>query len=216
MLESFFKSLGGRYKRIRKRCKGRPDPEIYALKVAQLTELEQLSKQGTIDLFYGDESHVCSEGYTPYGWQFPGEAVHTAVAKGYKLNVWGLLTRTNELHWATSEAAIDGAFVFAQLEKLSWQVRKPTVVVLDNARIHKSKIIQQQLLYWEQRGLYLFYLPTYSPHLNIAETLWRKMKKEQIDPHHYATKETLFYAVNRCLAQFGKEWNIKFSDFRIT
>ncbi|MDR2691740.1 MAG: transposase [Dysgonamonadaceae bacterium] len=25
----------------------------------------------------------------------------------------------------------------------------------------------------EQRGLFLFYIPPYSPHLNISETLWR-------------------------------------------
>lgn len=189
---------------------------MYALRAAQLLELEKLSQAGTIDLFYGDESHVCSEGYTPYGWQFPGEKVCVEVARGYKLNVWGLVSRTNRLHWATSEAAIDSRFVFAELERLSLQLQKTTVIVLDNARIHTAKIIEQQVVYWEKRGLYLFYLPPYSPQLNIAETLWRKIKKEQIDPLDYATKETLFYAINRCLAQFGKIWKIRFSDFRVT
>lgn len=169
-----------------------------------------------MDLFYGDESHFCSEGYTPYGWQFPHEDVYIPVEKGYKLNVWGLITRTNQLHWATTERAIDARFVFNQLEALSMRLQKPTVIVLDNASIHKAKLVQQQLLFWQRRGLYIFYLPTYSPHLNLAETLWRKIKKEQIDPIDYVTKETLFYAVNRCLAQVGSGWKIKFSDFRIT
>ncbi len=31
--------------------------------------------------------------------------------------------------------------------------------------------------YWQKRGLYLLFLPAYSPHLNIAGTLWRKIKK---------------------------------------
>ena len=87
--------------------------------------------------------------------------------------------------------------------------------MLDNASIHKAKIIQQQLKFWAKRGLYIFYLPPYSPHLNIAETLWRKIKKEQIDPLDYLNKETLFYAVNRCLAQLGKAWKINFSNFNI-
>ena len=87
------------------------------------------------------------------------------------------------------------------------------VLVLDNASIHKAKIIQDQRPFWEQRGLYLFYLPTYSPHLNLAEVLWRKMKKEQIDPLNYATKDTLFHAVNRCLTQLGNSWKINFSTF---
>jgi|GEM_PF-1323838 hypothetical protein len=64
-------------------------------------------------------------------------------------------------------------------------------------------------------GLYIFYLPPYSPQLNIAETLWRKIKKEQIDRTDYVNKDTLFYAANRCLAQFGVGWKIRFSNFNI-
>lgn len=79
----------------------------------------------------------------------------------------------------------------------------------------QSKIIKQQLNFWEKKGLYIFYIPPYSSHINIAETLWRKIKKEQIDPKDYLNKETLFYAVERCLAQLGKSWKINFSDFNI-
>lgn len=188
---------------------------IYNHKVTQLSELEQLTQKGLIDLFYGDESHICSEGYVPYGWQFPDEDVSIPVEKGYKINLWGLVARDNRLHWATTQQSIDAAFIFEQIDKLSLLIKKHTVIVLDNARVHKAKIIQKHLKYWEQRGLYIFYLPPYSPQLNIAETLWRKIKKEQIDPADYADKETLCYATNQCLAQFGKTWKIKFSHFNI-
>ena len=183
------------------------------MKVSQLAELEKLSQQGTVQLFYGDETRVCSEGYVPYGWQFPDEDVFIPVVKAYKINVWGLINRHNETQWATTEQNIDAAFIFAQLEQLSFRLDKQTVVVLDNARIHNAKIIQNQVPFWEARGLYLFYLPTYSPQLNIAETWWRKLKKEQLDPLDYLSKDTLLYAVNRCLAQTGKAWRINFSDF---
>ena len=69
-LQSFFKNAGGKYKRIRRRPKGQPLPEHYALQVEKLQELEKLSVEGRIELYYGDETHVCSEGYVPYGWQF--------------------------------------------------------------------------------------------------------------------------------------------------
>ena len=175
--------------------------------------MEKLSQQGLIDLFYGDESHVCSEGYVPYGWQFPNEDVFIAVEKGYKINLWGLISRHNQTHWATTEQTIDSTFIFNQLEKLSFQIQKQTVLVLDNASIHKAKIIQNQVPYWQQRGLYLFFLPPYSPQLNIAETLWRKIKAEWIVPEDYLEKDTLFYAVNRCLANVGKNLTINFSNF---
>jgi len=40
-------------------------------------------------------------------------------------------------------------------------------------------------------------LLTYSPHLNIAETLWRKLKYEWQVPEDYLEKSSLLYAVNR-------------------
>ena len=186
---------------------------MYALKVEQLAELEQLSQKGLVDLFYGDESQVCSNGYVPYGWQFPGEDVFVPVEKGYKLNVWGLISRCNQTYWATTEKNINANFIFTHLEELSFRIQKPTVLVLDNASMHKAQLIQRQLPFWEERGLHIFYLPTYSPQLNIAETLWRKLKKEQLDPADYTTKDALFYAVNRCLAQVGNLWRINFSEF---
>ena len=166
-------------------------------------------------MFYGDESHVSSEGYVPYGWQFPDEDVYIPVEKGYKINIWGLISRKNQIHWATTEQNIDSDFIFNQLEKLSFQIQKQTVLVLDNASVHKAKIIQNQLKYWQKRGLYVFYLPPYSPQLNIAETLWSKIKKEQIDPLNYIDKDMLFYSVSQCLAQIGNTWNINFSEFNI-
>ena len=133
-----------------------------------------------MDLFYADASHVCSTGAIPYGWQFPGEEVFIPVEKGYKINIWGLISRSNQTHWITTEKNISAHFIFTQLEELSFRIRKPTVIVLDNASIHKAQLIQQQIPFWETRGLHLFYLPTYSPHLNLAETLWRKLKKSSL------------------------------------
>ena len=90
------KSLNGRYKRSRtppvsKCCKDEPDPDLYAIKIELIAELEKLSKQRLIDLCYGDETgspadHICGEDYVPYGWQFPDEDVYVSVEKGYKIN----------------------------------------------------------------------------------------------------------------------------------
>lgn len=175
--------------------------------------MEALSEAGKIDLFYADESAVSSEGYVPYGWQFPDEKIAIEVQKGYKINCFALISRSNQCHWAVSEANINSSFISEELEKLSMKITKITFVGLDNARIHKTKLMRERIKIWQGRGLYIFFLPKYSPHLNIAETLWRKMKKEQIDPEDYTEKDKLFYAVNRCLAQIGTGWRIQFSKF---
>lgn len=207
--------MGGRYKRIRKRVKGQPCPHLYQDRLERLAVLEQLAAQGQLDLFYGDESRVCSEGYVPYGWQFPGEHVCILAQKGYHVNCFGLISRQNQCHWATTTATITAQFVLAQLETLSCTLVRETVVVLDCARIHTGKLIQERLAYWQRRGLFVFFLPPYSPHLNLAETLWRKLKGEWLQADDYPEKDRLLYAVNRCLANVGRELTIRFSPFNL-
>jgi hypothetical protein len=51
--------------------------------------------------------------------------------------------------------------------------------------------------------------PPYSPHLNLAETLWRIMKTKWIRPQDYASSDNLFYTVNRALAAVGDTLGIK-------
>lgn len=190
-------------------------PEYYEYKVAKIKELEQLCQKGKIDLYYGDESHVCSEGYVPYGWQFPDEEVCILAEKAFRINCFGLINRQSRCHWATTEQNIDAQFVLERLEELSFEIHIETFVILDNASVHKAKKILERIPYWQKRGLFIFFLPPYSPHLNIAETIWRKLKKEWLDPEDYFEKDSLFYATNRCLANLGGSLKINFSPFNI-
>jgi transposase len=136
-------------------------------------------------------------------------------SKGKGINCFGLFTRVNQSWTATSEAAINRDFVIEQLERFSFSLKKLTIVVLDNARIHHGKQMRERIGAWQRRGLYIFYLPTYSPHLNIAETVWRKLKYEWLEAEDYTSKEHLQYAVKQALSAFGKSLRIKFSNFKM-
>ena len=195
--------------------KGKPTEEIYRLKKEVLGRFEELSASGVIDLYYGDESGVNLEPNVPYGWQFPDEAVSMPTDKGAGINCFGLFTRRNESWTDVSEKTISGGFVMEQLERFSFFITKITVVVLDNARIHCGKQMVERQAVWQTRGLFIFYLPTYSPHLNLAETVWRKLKYEWLSAEDYSSKEHLQYAVRQALWAFGKSLKINFSDFRI-
>jgi len=178
-----------------------------------LGELEQLSKSGLIDLYYGDESRVSVDPCVPYGWQFPGEEVFMPAAKGAGLNCFALLTRANDLVFDVTRQRITSQFIIGQLERLSFSIKRTTVVVLDNARVHTSQQVQERRAFWQQRGLFIFYLPPYSPHLNIAERLWRELKYEWLQPADYATTDGLFYRVRQALAAVGTSLKIRFSEF---
>lgn len=196
--------------------KNKENEVVYDHKVNILGQLENLSEQQIIDLYYSDESKVSLEPCVPYGWQFPDEEVFMPTQKGGGLNCFALLKRNNECLIETTTKNINSQFVFERLEDLSTKLKKLTVVVLDNARIHTSQIIKDRLKVWQARGLYLFYLPRYSPHLNIVEILWRKLKYEWLSPGDYQDKEKLFYQIRLALKSVGQNLFIKFSKFRHT
>jgi transposase len=210
---------GGRFKRIRRAIKHKPNADLYAFKCAVLcavlAEFETLSQQGHIDVFYDDESRVSLLPCVPYGWQFKDEQVTMPSERGGGVNCFALLCRDNRLHLGLTQETIDAAFISEQLDTFSWSVRRPTVVVLDNARVH-AKAVRERSQVWQERGLFVWFLPTYSPHLNIVETLWRKLKYEWLRPEDYADKDTLRLAVWQALTAVGSTLNIAFSAFKAT
>lgn len=135
--------------------------------------LEQQAELGQIDLFYGDETAVSEQGYVPYGWQFKDEDVCIPAQRGKSQSYFDLLSRDNRLRYRAFSHAVTTADVIECLDRLAADAAKPTVVVLDNASIHTSKAFRACLQSWQQRNLFIDYLPPYSPHYNIIER-WRR------------------------------------------
>lgn len=202
-VQSFFISLGARFGRIRKTTKGAPSPQLYAYKKEKLQELVKQREDGLIDLYFGDGSFVCTEGYVPYGWQFPWENITIPSQRGARLNIWGMIDHGCRYHGFSSMESMTSERIADFLDRFSLTIRRDTFIVLDNAKVHRSKLMKEMRSIWEKRGLFLFFLPPYSPHLNIAETLWRFLKGQWIQPADYASTDNLFYAVNRALGALG-------------
>lgn len=198
---------------MRRRLKQKPNAEIYALKRDYLSELEEKSEAGQLDLLYGDASHISLVPCVPYAWQFKDEQVAMPSERGGVWNCFSFLSRRNSCQSFMTEDTITSAWISEKLDTLSLSVKRLTVVVLDNARVH-TKAVKERYKVWEERGLFVFFLPTYSPHLNIVETLWRKLKYEWLRPEDYTDKDTLHYAVWQALSAVGKSLCIQFSPFR--
>ena len=112
-----------------------------------------MSQAGLIDLYYGDESGVALQPNVPYGWQFADEEDSMPSAVGKGVNCFGLFTRSNQRWVATTEKAITGPYVMEQVERFSLTLRKVTIVVLDNARIHTGKAVRSRLASWQRARL---------------------------------------------------------------
>lgn len=113
-----------------------------------------------------------------------------------------------------TEKSINSETIIQYLDNFADSITKNTVVVLDNATWHTAKNVQEKIELWEKQGLFIFYLPPYSPHLNFIEILWRKMKVEWLLPKDFENKQSLHKAINHILKQYGNDrfkikWNIE-------
>ena len=82
-----------------------------------------------------------------------------------------------------------------QAEKRLAQTGQITVVVQDNHPMHKSHKVRHYWNKWQQQGLYLFHLPTYSPELNLVETEWHQIKTHELAGRIFEDEYDLAVAV---------------------
>ena len=120
---------------------------------------------------------------------------------------------TNELHTAAREDTLVAAFVIDTLDAWAATRTRPTFLVLDNAKIHHASASRARLEAWQAQDVYIFYLPTYSPHLNKIETLWHKIKCEWLRLEAHATFQTLKTAVWHILDRVGQQYTITPWDY---
>jgi putative transposase len=70
-----------------------------------------------------------------------------------------------------------------------------TVIIQDNASVHRSKLTQQQWERWQQQGLLLFFLPPYSPQMNRIEDEWLHLKRDELNCQVFADEYDLAMAI---------------------
>ena len=131
--------------------------------------------------------------------------------------MFGLLSHHNHLTTYSTEHKIDSAFVIESIDQfLINQVDKVTLLVLDNASIHVSKLFKAASQRWEEKALLVWYLPTYSPHLNRIERLWLRMKYNWLKAADYTNMKTLKEALKRIFDHFGEQYTINFSTKKVS
>lgn len=120
-----------------------------------------------------------------------------------RLNLIGALDfAANRLFYRDLAGSCDALKCEAFLDSLAEEADPTglTVVVLDNARFHKAKNIRAKEHVWQQKGVFLRYLPPYSPQLNPIEALWRVLKGFLLPRRLYPSLKHLRKAVFSVLA----------------
>ncbi len=179
-----------------------------------LRRLQQLSVNHHLDLYYADESTFSMNPCLPYGWQAKGETVGIVPQGNRKTNVFAIFNSDNRCFADFSACNINAEFVVNTIERFCQQLSpdKLSVLVLDNAAMHHSRLVQSKLSVWQEKGLYLFYLPKYAPHLNLAETFWRKAKYEWLKPADYISFDRFKQKITDIFTNIGSQYKINFKE----
>ncbi len=107
------------------------------------------------------------------------------------------------LYWVAKPGALRAEHLLRFLAELP-SVSVPTiVVVLDNGSIHRSRETRAALAELWTRGVYLYYLPPYSPELNDIEAAFRVVKHDHLPERRYTSVSALLTAVHTAFTSQG-------------
>ncbi len=198
------KRQGKAWKRVRSGLAGEPDEEEYRQCEQELIEYMVAAVNGEIELFFFDESGFGRTPYIPYAWQGKATTLTVPCREGKRINVMGAYAlMAGDTQAELFDRNIASVDVIAYLDKLSERIEKFSVLVIDNASIHTSKKMNEKLAEWEEKGLYIYHLPTYSPELNIIEIVWRLVKYRWLPLNAYASFESLWKSLKDVLSEIG-------------
>jgi len=115
--------------------------------------------------------------------------------------------RTKAISMVVNETSVTAETMCQLLRKLAAHVTEGAItVVLDNARYQKCAVVQGCAA---ALGIELLYLPSFSPHLNLIEQLWRFVRKECLYSQYYATFPEFRTGLEMCLTTAQREHRIE-------
>jgi len=175
--------------------------------------VKAMCREGVIQLFYFDEAGFCASPPVQRAWSPIGKPHETMPAHHQKVAVLGALDFSNQrLYHSEYSGTINREIFVDFMDDLITNIAKPipTLIILDNARIHHN-IDESILSRWViEHKTFLCYLPPYSPELNMIEIVWKQAK------YHWRefvtwSKDSFQDKVKELLDGYGSKFQICFS-----
>lgn len=150
-----------------------PDRQDEILREAFRQQLQDLSQDPDVELWFADESGFEGDPRPRRRWDKKGQKTRsTKNGDHLRMNVMGMVCpRTGEffaIEASHSDSDTFQAFLNEADRSVTFQ-RRRNILIVDNASWHKRKSLN-----WH--GWEVMYLPPYSPDLNPIERIWLVMK----------------------------------------
>ena len=133
-----------------------------------------------------------------------------AKAHGRRANAFPMACGDGQVRTLLVHGRFVAEHMVAGVERLLLPVlRKPSVLIVDNANFHRCALVRAKRKEGSKR-LRVMFLPPYSPHLNPVERLWRRVKYRLLGPRAYETYETLCQGLEQVFGGMGAEYRFTF------
>lgn len=134
------------------------------------------AKTENAEIHWGDETGIRNtsqygRSYAPIG----KTPTKTTMAKRISLNMISTVTNQGKVRFMTYNGTMNAQRFIVFLKRLIKSANKKIYLILDNLRVHHSKLVKQ----WVEENIdkiELFYLPSYSPEINPDEYLNNDLK----------------------------------------
>ena len=201
-VRTFMKRLGMRYRKVGYVPGKATDPAKQAeQEVFRTQELEprlEEAEAGTRVVLFMDAAHFVWTVFLGSLWCFTRYFIPSPSGRK-RFNVLGAINATTkEILTFTNESYINSKCVCAFLQQIydHYGDSTPITIILDNASYQRCWLVRN---FAAHLGIELLFLPSYSPHLNLIERLWRFTKKECLYSKYYSTFDDFRAAISSCL-----------------
>lgn len=178
--------------------------------------LKLWSEQGIIRLKYADESGFERASDIGYSYIRRGQQQHINQPhqRGKRISALGFLEPKKSFEYGL---VVGGFNSERYLKLMDWQAKKAaehlektgqiTVIIQDGASFHKSKPVKQHWQRWQSWGLFIFFLPPYTPQMNRIEDEWLHLKRDELSSRvfedEYIVAMTLIAAIDSRAVRCG-------------
>lgn len=152
---------------------------------------------------YIDEFAISSSDHPNHGWGPKGmkpEYYKIIIKKRPRLSVICAFSDQGMINYQVFEGAARGSdyssFLF-NMKKKNRLLGSNHILICDNARIHKNKLLPNI-----QKYFHILFLPSYSPQLNLIETLFSVIKA-RLRRGFYENDDSLIYNLRLCINSIG-------------
>lgn len=138
--------------------------------------LQELARRTGAVIFFVDEASVRSDAHRGTTWGKIGETpVVQDSGDRFSLRLISAVTLRGDMRFAAFEGSMTGARFVEFIEKLRKDVKRPLIIIADNASYHRSKPLKDYVAS-SQGQVVVENLPRYAPELNPDEQVWNQAK----------------------------------------